>query len=160
MGNACENEEQRLLERVHTEEERVHQSILTQRVHWAEALQKLAALRTYLVETITNLDDQGLVVSTAPWAQKRPGLFTVGITGLRNPPPAARTARGQSWTGPGTRNLLHLLPTSPVVPRRFPEHLLCPIPRLPAVRFGTARAHACGLVARSCRRRTATGREL
>lgn len=66
MGNACENEEQRLLEQVHTEEERVHQSILTQRVHWTEALQKLAALRTYLVDTITNLDDQGLVVSTAP----------------------------------------------------------------------------------------------
>ncbi|NWR55255.1 BSPRY protein, partial [Bucorvus abyssinicus] len=61
VGNACENEEQRLLERVHTEEERVHQSILTQRVHWTEALQKLAALRTYLVDTITNLDDQGLV---------------------------------------------------------------------------------------------------
>ncbi|XP_074779677.1 B box and SPRY domain-containing protein isoform X1 [Athene noctua] len=61
VGNACENEEQRLLERVHTEEERAHQSILTQRVHWTEALQKLAALRTYLVDMITNLDDQGLV---------------------------------------------------------------------------------------------------
>ncbi|KAF1507402.1 B box and SPRY domain-containing protein, partial [Megadyptes antipodes antipodes] len=66
VGNACENEEQRLLEKVHVEEERVHQSILTQRVHWTEALQKLAALRTYLVDMITNLDDQGLVVSTAP----------------------------------------------------------------------------------------------
>ncbi|KFP86274.1 B box and SPRY domain-containing protein, partial [Apaloderma vittatum] len=62
VGNACENEEQRLLEKVHTEEERVHQSILTQRVHWTEALQKLAALRTYLVDVITNLDDQDLVV--------------------------------------------------------------------------------------------------
>uniref|UniRef100_A0A663NEW0 B-box and SPRY domain containing n=1 Tax=Athene cunicularia TaxID=194338 RepID=A0A663NEW0_ATHCN len=61
VGNACENEEQRLLERVHTEEERAHQSILTQRVHWTEALQKLAALRTYLVDMITNLDDQDLV---------------------------------------------------------------------------------------------------
>uniref|UniRef100_A0A8C8EEX2 B-box and SPRY domain containing n=1 Tax=Otus sunia TaxID=257818 RepID=A0A8C8EEX2_9STRI len=61
VGNACENEEQRLLEKVHTEEERAHQSILTQRVHWTEALQKLAALRTYLVDMITNLDDQGLV---------------------------------------------------------------------------------------------------
>ncbi|NXI47764.1 BSPRY protein, partial [Galbula dea] len=61
VGNACENEEQRLLERVHTEEERAHQSILTQQGHWAEALQKLAALRTYLVDTITNLDDQDLV---------------------------------------------------------------------------------------------------
>ncbi|NWR79700.1 BSPRY protein, partial [Centropus unirufus] len=61
VGKACENEEQRLLEEVHTEEERVHQSILTQKVHWTEALQKLAALRTYLVDMITNLDDQGLV---------------------------------------------------------------------------------------------------
>ncbi|NXG72774.1 BSPRY protein, partial [Baryphthengus martii] len=66
VGKACENEEQRLLEKVHTEEERAHQSILTQRVHWTEALQKLSALRTYLVDMITNLDDQGLVVSTAP----------------------------------------------------------------------------------------------
>lgn len=66
MGNACENEEQRLLEKVHAEEERAHQSILTQQVHWTEALQKLDALRTYLVDMITNLDDQGLVVSTAP----------------------------------------------------------------------------------------------
>ncbi|XP_008937086.1 PREDICTED: B box and SPRY domain-containing protein-like, partial [Merops nubicus] len=61
VGKACENEEQRLLEEVHREEERAHQSILTQQVHWTEALQKLTALRTYLVDTITNLDDQGLV---------------------------------------------------------------------------------------------------
>ncbi|XP_030362897.1 B box and SPRY domain-containing protein [Strigops habroptila] len=61
VGNVCENEEQRLLEKVHAEEERAHQSILTQQVHWSEALQKLAALRTYLVDMITNLDDQGLV---------------------------------------------------------------------------------------------------
>ncbi|NWR93297.1 BSPRY protein, partial [Furnarius figulus] len=61
VGKACENEEQRLLEKVHAEEERAHQSILTQQVHWTEALQKLGALRTYLVDMITNLDDQGLV---------------------------------------------------------------------------------------------------
>ncbi|NWW83796.1 BSPRY protein, partial [Rhynochetos jubatus] len=69
VGNACENEEQRLLEKVHAEEERAHQSILTQQVHWTEALQKLAALRTYLVDMITNLDDQALVVSTAPCSE-------------------------------------------------------------------------------------------
>ncbi|KAJ7421728.1 B box and SPRY domain-containing protein [Pitangus sulphuratus] len=63
VGKACENEEQRLLERVHAEEERAHQSILTQQVHWTEALHKLGALRTYLVDMITNLDDQGLLVS-------------------------------------------------------------------------------------------------
>ncbi|XP_048822139.1 B box and SPRY domain-containing protein [Lagopus muta] len=61
VGKVCENEEQRLLEEVHAEEERVQQSILTQQAHWTEALQKLSALRTYLVDTITNLDDQGLV---------------------------------------------------------------------------------------------------
>ncbi|XP_067417634.1 B box and SPRY domain-containing protein [Emydura macquarii macquarii] len=61
VRNACENEEQRLLERVHTEEERAHQSILTQRAHWSESLQKLAALRTYLVDVITSLDDHCLV---------------------------------------------------------------------------------------------------
>lgn len=66
VGKVCENEEQRLLENVHTEEERVHQSILTQQEHWTEALQKLDALRTYLVDMITNKDDQGLVVSTPP----------------------------------------------------------------------------------------------
>uniref|UniRef100_A0A7M4F105 B-box and SPRY domain containing n=1 Tax=Crocodylus porosus TaxID=8502 RepID=A0A7M4F105_CROPO len=61
VRNVCENEEQRLLEKVHTEEERTHQSILTQRAHWTESLQKLATLRTYLVDMITNLDDRGLV---------------------------------------------------------------------------------------------------
>lgn len=71
VGNACENEEQRLLEKVHAEEERAHQSILTQRVHWAEALQKLGALRTYLVDMITNLDDQALVVSATPCANRQ-----------------------------------------------------------------------------------------
>lgn len=66
VGKVCENEEQRLLEEVHAEEERAQQSILTQQAHWTEALQKLSALRTYLVDTITNLDDQGLVVSAPP----------------------------------------------------------------------------------------------
>uniref|UniRef100_A0A8D2PTZ8 B-box and SPRY domain containing n=1 Tax=Zosterops lateralis melanops TaxID=1220523 RepID=A0A8D2PTZ8_ZOSLA len=60
VGKACENEEQQLLEKVHAEEERAHQSILTQQVHWTEALHKLGALRTYLVDMITNLDDQSL----------------------------------------------------------------------------------------------------
>lgn len=64
MRNVCENEEQRLLEKVHAEEERTHQSILTQRAHWSASLQKLDTLRTYLVDMITNLDDHGLVVST------------------------------------------------------------------------------------------------
>ncbi|XP_074871394.1 B box and SPRY domain-containing protein [Carettochelys insculpta] len=61
VRSVCENEEQRLLEKVHVEEERAHHSILTQRVYWTESLQRLDALRTYLVDQITNLDDHGLV---------------------------------------------------------------------------------------------------
>ncbi|XP_061867912.1 B box and SPRY domain-containing protein isoform X2 [Colius striatus] len=61
VGKVCESEEQRLLEKVHVEEERAQQSILAQQAHWSEALQKLSALRTYLVDVITKLDDQGLV---------------------------------------------------------------------------------------------------
>uniref|UniRef100_A0A8D0HGG3 B-box and SPRY domain containing n=1 Tax=Sphenodon punctatus TaxID=8508 RepID=A0A8D0HGG3_SPHPU len=63
VRNVCENEEQQLLEKAHAEEERANQSILTQRAHWTEALQKLATLRTYLVGIITNMDDCDLVVS-------------------------------------------------------------------------------------------------
>lgn len=54
-----------MLEQVHGEEERAQQSILTQRVHWAEALQKLNAIRTSLVEMLTSMDDLQLVVSQA-----------------------------------------------------------------------------------------------
>lgn len=57
----CESEEQRLLEQVHGEEERAHQSILTQRVHWAEALQKLDTIRGSLVDMLTHLDDLQLI---------------------------------------------------------------------------------------------------
>ncbi|XP_011359209.2 B box and SPRY domain-containing protein isoform X3 [Pteropus medius] len=61
VRSLCETEEQRLLERVHGEEERAHQSILTQRVHWAEALQKLDAIRTSLVDMLTHVDDLQLI---------------------------------------------------------------------------------------------------
>ncbi|XP_060107381.1 B box and SPRY domain-containing protein isoform X2 [Heteronotia binoei] len=61
VRNVCETEEQRLLEMVHTEEERAHQNILTQQVHWTESLQKLDTLRTYLVTMITATDDRSLV---------------------------------------------------------------------------------------------------
>ncbi|XP_042769723.1 B box and SPRY domain-containing protein isoform X3 [Panthera leo] len=61
VRSLCESEEQRLLERVHGEEERAHQSILTQRVHWTEALQKLDAIRTSLVDMLTHLDDLQLI---------------------------------------------------------------------------------------------------
>ncbi|XP_038601617.1 B box and SPRY domain-containing protein [Tachyglossus aculeatus] len=61
LRSVCESEEQRLLEQVHVEEERAHQSILTQRAHWSEALKKLEALRTSLVGLLTHLDDLSLV---------------------------------------------------------------------------------------------------
>ncbi|XP_051835956.1 B box and SPRY domain-containing protein [Antechinus flavipes] len=63
VRTVCESEEQRLLEQVHAEEERAHQSILTQRSHWAEALQKLGTLRTKLVAMLTDLDDHSLIQS-------------------------------------------------------------------------------------------------
>ncbi|NXD75023.1 BSPRY protein, partial [Halcyon senegalensis] len=75
VGNVCENEEQRLLEKVHTEEERAQQSILTQRVHWTDALQKLSALRTYLVDMITNLDDQGLLLCSFARTEVAEGIL-------------------------------------------------------------------------------------
>ncbi|KAG8518837.1 B box and SPRY domain-containing protein [Galemys pyrenaicus] len=65
VRSLCESEEQRLLEQVHGEEERAHQSILTQRAHWSQALQKLDTIRTSLVETLTHLDDLQLIVSQA-----------------------------------------------------------------------------------------------
>lgn len=63
VRSLCESEEQRLLEQVHGEEERAHQSILTQRAYWADALQKLDTLRTCMVDMITHLDDLQLLVS-------------------------------------------------------------------------------------------------
>uniref|UniRef100_A0A8C5R7A6 B-box and SPRY domain containing n=1 Tax=Leptobrachium leishanense TaxID=445787 RepID=A0A8C5R7A6_9ANUR len=61
IRNVCDNEEQRLLEEVHTEEERVQQGILTQRSHWKEATEKLSGIRTYLVDMLTKLDDLSLI---------------------------------------------------------------------------------------------------
>ncbi|KAK7803971.1 hypothetical protein U0070_012438 [Myodes glareolus] len=61
VRNLCETEEQRLLEQVLREEERAHQSILTQQTHWTEALKKLDTLRTSLVGMLTHLDDLQLI---------------------------------------------------------------------------------------------------
>ncbi|XP_078406518.1 B box and SPRY domain-containing protein-like [Cetorhinus maximus] len=57
----CENEEQRLLEVIHNEEERVQQSILTQKTYWMESQQKLTDIKSYLVDTLTKMDDSALV---------------------------------------------------------------------------------------------------
>ncbi|XP_048414819.1 B box and SPRY domain-containing protein [Stegostoma tigrinum] len=57
----CDSEEQRLLEVIHDEEERVQQSILTQNTYWMESQQKLADLKNYLVDILTKMDDTVLV---------------------------------------------------------------------------------------------------
>lgn len=61
---ALEEEEQRLLEEVHREEERVEQCLLTQRAHWSQALASLAQTRSGLVHTLTHTPDSQLVVRT------------------------------------------------------------------------------------------------
>uniref|UniRef100_A0A3Q0SU52 B-box and SPRY domain containing n=1 Tax=Amphilophus citrinellus TaxID=61819 RepID=A0A3Q0SU52_AMPCI len=59
---ALEEEEQRLLEEVQREEERVEQCLLTQRAHWSQALANLSQTRSRLVHTLTNTPDTQLVV--------------------------------------------------------------------------------------------------
>ncbi|XP_077331132.1 B box and SPRY domain-containing protein [Lithobates pipiens] len=63
IRTVCENEEQRLLEEVHAEEERVQQGILTQKAHWTESSKKLSSIRNYLVDILTKMDDLGLINS-------------------------------------------------------------------------------------------------
>lgn len=59
---ALEEEEQRLLEEVQREEERVEQCLLTQRAHWGEAMVSLSQTRSRLVHTLTHSSDAQLVV--------------------------------------------------------------------------------------------------
>uniref|UniRef100_A0A3B4FQC3 B-box and SPRY domain containing n=1 Tax=Pundamilia nyererei TaxID=303518 RepID=A0A3B4FQC3_9CICH len=59
---ALEEEEQRLLEEVQREEERVEQCLLTQRAHWGQALTNLSQTRSRLVHTLTHTPDAQLVV--------------------------------------------------------------------------------------------------
>ncbi|XP_075690927.1 B box and SPRY domain-containing protein [Rhinoderma darwinii] len=63
IRNVCDNEEQRLLEEIHAEEERAQQGILTQKAHWTESTKKLSGIRNYLVDMLTNMDDLNLIVS-------------------------------------------------------------------------------------------------
>ncbi|OCT65199.1 B box and SPRY domain-containing protein [Xenopus laevis] len=63
IRSVCDNEEQRLLEEVHAEEERAQQGILTHSAHWNESAQKLSDIRTSLVDTLTKLDDLSLINS-------------------------------------------------------------------------------------------------
>ena len=59
---ALEEEEQRLLEEVQREEERVEQCLLTQRAHWSQAHVNLSQTRSRLVHTLTHTPDAQLVV--------------------------------------------------------------------------------------------------
>lgn len=65
---ALEEEEQRLLEEVQREEERVEQCLLTQRAHWSQALESLAQTRSGLVHTLTHTPDAQLVVRNWDYA--------------------------------------------------------------------------------------------
>lgn len=63
IREALEEEEQRLLDAIQREEERVEQCLLTQRAHWTQTLGKLANTRTSLVHKLTHSTDAMLVVS-------------------------------------------------------------------------------------------------
>lgn len=62
VREALDEEEQRLLEAVQREEERIEQCLLTQRAHWSKALNTLTHARTSLVHMLTNSTDIMLVV--------------------------------------------------------------------------------------------------
>ncbi|KAJ8286809.1 hypothetical protein GJAV_G00043510 [Gymnothorax javanicus] len=62
VREALEEEEQRLLEEVQKEQERIQHSLLTQRVHWTDALTTLTDIRTSLVHTLTHMEDSQLAV--------------------------------------------------------------------------------------------------
>lgn len=66
---ALEEEEQRLLEEVQRESERVEQCLLTQRAHWSQALENLSQTRSSLVHTLTHSPDAQLAVR---------GIFLMG----------------------------------------------------------------------------------
>lgn len=59
---ALEEEEQRLLEEVQREEERVEECLLTQRAHWKQALANLSQTRSSLVHMLTHAPDTQLAV--------------------------------------------------------------------------------------------------
>ncbi|CAN9504496.1 unnamed protein product [Ophioblennius macclurei] len=67
---ALEDEEQRLLEEVHREEERVEQCLLTQRAHWSQALASLSQTRSHLVHTLTHTPDAQLVTGVQELAER------------------------------------------------------------------------------------------
>ncbi|XP_041826468.1 B box and SPRY domain-containing protein [Melanotaenia boesemani] len=67
---ALEEEEQRLLEEVQREEERVEQCLLTQRAHWKQALTSLSQTRSRLVQMLTHTPDAQLAISAQEIAER------------------------------------------------------------------------------------------
>ncbi|CAL1569283.1 unnamed protein product [Knipowitschia caucasica] len=75
---ALEEEEQRLLEAVQREEERVEQCLLTQQVHWKQALTSLNQTRAGLVHTLTHTPDTQLAISAQDISERVEGAEGVG----------------------------------------------------------------------------------
>ncbi|XP_077354734.1 B box and SPRY domain-containing protein [Festucalex cinctus] len=75
---ALEEEEQRLLEEVQREEERVEQCLLTQRAHWGQAMASLTHTRSSLVHTLTHAPDAQLVTSIQEIAERMEQAEGVG----------------------------------------------------------------------------------
>ncbi|XP_019733161.1 B box and SPRY domain-containing protein isoform X2 [Hippocampus comes] len=67
---ALEEEEQRLLEEVQREEERVEQCLLTQRAHWGQAMVSLSQTRSRLVHTLTHSPDAQLATGIQEIAER------------------------------------------------------------------------------------------
>uniref|UniRef100_H3CUE6 B-box and SPRY domain containing n=1 Tax=Tetraodon nigroviridis TaxID=99883 RepID=H3CUE6_TETNG len=67
---ALEEEEQRLLEEVQREEERVEQCLLTHRAHWSQALENLSQTRSSLVHMLTHAADTHLATSSQEIAER------------------------------------------------------------------------------------------
>lgn len=111
----CESEEQRLLEQVHSEEERAHQCILTQRAHWDDKLRKLDSLRTSMVDMLTHLNDLQLIVSQER-VRTRGGPGSLDVKSLRMPVGGMVSDSeplGQGWVTMISNQTLKLLPSRP-----------------------------------------------
>lgn len=80
--DALDEEEQRLLEEVQREEERVEQCLLTQRAHWEQALANLSQTRSSLVHMLTHTPDTQLAVSSCFSHGGWDGLVKLGGRGV------------------------------------------------------------------------------
>ncbi|XP_066569400.1 B box and SPRY domain-containing protein [Amia ocellicauda] len=70
VRGAVEEAEQWVLEAVQREDERVRNSLLTQRAHWAQGLGRLGTLRAELVRLLTETTDSQLVSSSQEMSER------------------------------------------------------------------------------------------